>query len=585
MRITIRVVLVLFLVVLILSNYNSIRVLHHSIQFLDQDLQEESTGLLRQVSSDLSNRPWTSDPNDTELQSFLRGCVQKYGLKGIVLYGSGDHPRASVLADAPPEFSDPKQLLGERQFLRRDGSMIIAGVYQEGPMSLPVVLILDARRVFQIERTTKIVSYTNVLLMIFAALMVIYFFESAFRPYRLLVQTARSAPPATLGAESRNEADFLISTFNGVISRLKTKEQELERLHQSEKARADDVQQLNQDLVRSISSGLILVDDRESVRVFNQAAETILGLDRDSVLNRPYRQGLTGSASAFCGDIARCMRDRMHLERAEMQVNPGAGKQQYLNASIMPVQDRMQNFAGVLCLFSDITDFKRLQEHMAQKEKYASLGEMAGGVAHEFRNSLSTVTGYVQMLESRIGPAQSEYIAPIHRELQSLQKVINDFLSFARPVQLEMRLIDLRRLLEECTEEVRVSAPADVEFTMHGEFHSLSGDEAMLRQVFLNLIRNAAESLEESGRNGSIIISGSTHNANGSVMVEVRDNGSGIRDEDLPRIFTPFFTTKPDGVGLGLAIVKKLVLQHNGMISVESSPRGSVFRVQLPVAG
>lgn len=577
--------LILFLGVLIFSNYNSIRVLHHSIQFLDQFLQEQSVTILSRISADLTNHPWTEDPYDTRLQGFLEECVQKYGLKGIVLYKSDDRPRASVLGDAPPEFSDPKQLLGMQKFLRRDSRLLVAGSYREGPMSLPVVLIMDARRVFQIERTTKIVSYTNVLLMIFAALMVIYFFESAFRPYRLLVQTARSATLAAPAVEHANEADFLISTFNGVISRLKTKEQELEKLHQSEKARADDVQQLNQDLVRSISSGLILVDDRESVRVFNQAAETILELNRAAVVNRPYRQGLCGGASAFCDDIARCLRERTHLERAEMEIRTAGGKQQFLNASVMPVQDRMQNFAGVLCLFSDITDFKRLQQHMAQKEKYASLGEMAGGVAHEFRNSLATVTGYVQMLETRIGPAKAEYIAPIHTELQSLQKVINDFLSFARPVQLEMRPVDLRELLEDCSEEVRVSAPADVEFTMRGEFHGLNGDEAMLRQVFLNLIRNAAESLEGSGRTGSVVISGSRINSDGMVTVEVQDNGGGIRDEDLPKIFTPFFTTKRDGVGLGLAIVKKLVLQHNGMISVESSPKGSVFRVQLPAAG
>ncbi|HSP05788.1 MAG TPA: PAS domain-containing protein, partial [Acidobacteriota bacterium] len=327
MRSTVRFVLVLFLVVLILSNYNSIRVLHHAIQYLDLQLQEQSASVLSQVSADLNHRAWTADPKDTGLRPFLSNCIRKYGLKGIVLYGSGEHPRAAVLTDAPADLSDPKRILGSQSAARRDAWLMIEGSYREGTMSLPVVLIVDARRAFQIERTTKIVSYTNILLMVFAGLMVLYFFESAFRSYKALMQTARSAPLSVTATENRNEADFLIGTFNGVISRLKMKEQELEKLHQSEKARADDVQQLNQDLVRSISSGLILVDDQGCVRVFNEAAEAILELDRSTVLTQPYEKALTGAASGLRIDIARCFQDREHLERAEMELKTAGGKQ------------------------------------------------------------------------------------------------------------------------------------------------------------------------------------------------------------------------------------------------------------------
>lgn len=584
MRNPLRVVLVLFLGILILSNYNSIRVLHHAIQFLELHLQEQAASTMRLVTDELSHHNWMADQDNRQVQNFLQACVKKYGLMGIALYGSGSHPRASVITTAPAEYSDPKRLLGSNPSMRRDRYLILEGSYREGALSLPVVLVLDARRVFQIERATTIVSYANILLMVFVAFIVLYFFESVFRSYQVLVQTARNAPDTGAHADNRNEADFLIDTFNGVISKLKSKEQELEKLHQSEKARADDVQQLNQDLVRSISSGLILVDDHSSIRVFNQAAESILQLERSAVLNQPYDAALNGAGSQLREDIAHCFQERTPLDRAEMEVRTD-GQQRFLNANTMPVQDRARNFAGVLCLFSDITDFKRLQQHSAQKEKYASLGEMAGGVAHEFRNSVATVTGYVQLLERRVTPEQVQYIAPIQKELQSLQKVISDFLSFARPVQLEVRPVSLLQLLNECTEEVRVSAPAELEFTMKGEFRDLQGDEAMLRQVFLNLIRNAVQAVEGAGRQGGITITGATKDEGQSVMVEIRDNGTGIRAEDMPKIFSPFFTTKKDGVGLGLAIVQKLVLQHNGIITAESSSAGSAFRVQLPVEG
>ena len=138
------------------------------------------------------------------------------------------------------------------------------------------------------------------------------------------------------------------------------------------------------------------------------------------------------------------------------------------------------------------------------------------------------------------------------------------------------------KLLEECVEEVRVAAPANMEFTLGGDFPRIEGDEAMLRQVFLNLIRNAAESIEGTDRRGLVEIYGRAGENENTVIVEISDNGTGIPQNDLSRIFTPFFTTKRQGVGLGLAIAQKLVLQHNGSISVESASEGTVFRVLLP---
>ncbi|MCI0442803.1 HAMP domain-containing histidine kinase, partial [bacterium] len=133
-------------------------------------------------------------------------------------------------------------------------------------------------------------------------------------------------------------------------------------------------------------------------------------------------------------------------------------------------------------------------------------------------------------------------------------------------------------------EEVKVAIPQEVEFNMYGVFPEVRGDERMLRQVFTNLIRNAAESLEGTDRKGKLEISGSTALNGKFCVIDVADNGLGIRSEDVSKIFTPFFSTKRDGVGLGLAIVQKLVLQHNGTISVDSGPHGSLFRVQLPVS-
>jgi PAS domain S-box-containing protein len=583
MRNTVRVVLAIFLGVLILANYNTIRILNLAVDVLNSDLSQRADLILNQVSAELTRHFTALKQDHRILEDFIRAWMKTYNIQGIAVYDTKEQKIAGVLTGLPADLNDPIQVLRNHPNGRWGKYLLQAGRFTDQKIESKFVLVFEVEKLMRIERSTRIVSYSNLLLMALAALVVFYLFESTFRPFRVLMQTARSAPAETKPGENRNEADFLIDTFNGVIAQLKNKEQELERLHMLEKARADDVQQLNQDLISSISSGLILIDHTGKINVFNQAAETILKRDRASILNTEYKTALQSISPAFKQDIDRCFTERINMNRTELEIHTGDTEIRYLGANIMPLQDRQQQFAGVICLFTDITEFKMLQKHMAEKEKYASLGEMAGGVAHEFRNSVATISGYVQLLENKIAQDQKSYTSPIQKELQSLQKVVNDFLSFARPVQLTIASVHLKELLHECIEEVRVASDSNIEFSMNGTFPVVPGDETRLRQVFSNLIRNAAESMDGTGRHGRVEISGSTAFNGKFSIVDVKDNGAGILADDISKIFTPFFSTKRKGVGLGLAIVQKLVLQHNGSISVQSSSDGSLFRVQLPV--
>lgn len=588
MQNTVRLILIVFLLVLILFNYNSIRILNLSIQTLQQQAQQRAT-LLSNLLSETLNKSYASFQNRLKLEQLLHSRLQQYRLNGIALYNKNLRPDVIVWKSGSweieaPLLQDPNKLFGYGPIFREGSNLFVQGKFKEAQRRRDFVVVSDIGNIVRIERSTKIITYSNFLLIVFGAFVAFYFFESSFRSYRMLLQTARSANTESPAASNRSDADFLIATFKGVIAKLKEKEVELAKLHLSEKARADDVQQLNQDLIRSISSGLILIDQSKRVRVFNHAAESILGLSRVAVLNYPYAQLIEKISPAFKEDIDRCFAQRANINRAELQVFNRENEVRYLGASIMPLQDRQQNFAGVICLFSDITDFKLLQEHMAQKEKFASLGEMAAGVAHEFRNSIATIVGYVQLLENKIQTDQKRYTAPVEKELESLQKIVNDFLSFARPVELQMQVIPVENLLQECVQEVRVSFPPSAfEITVAGDFRNVMGDELMLRQVFLNLIRNAAESMDGRPLPGKIDISAAT-SANGKfTVIDIRDNGGGIPQENLSKIFTPFFSTKQSGAGLGLAIVQKLILQHNGTISVDSTAEGTLFRIQLPV--
>ncbi len=584
MRVTVRLVLLLFLIALVLNSYNSSKLLSLAFQSLNRDVEQRTAFAANQISEELSNEA----PPTVRIEDFLQSRMKTYGVEGAVLYGKDLRPEVKLISGLPPQIEkildSPGQLLQGPQELRWDKYLLFPTQYRQIDQIRSMILIFGIEKLVQIQRSTKIVNYLNFVLMGFAALLGFYFIEASLRPFRLLLQTAKSVPQTVRSVSAQNEADLIINTFQRVIGQLKEKEVELERLHRSEKARADEVQQLNQDLIGSISSGLLLIDQSGVIRVFNFAAESILQIPRVDVLSHPYAEIMSPVSVDFMQDIDRCFREQIHINRAELEVKRPNGTR-YLGASIMPLRDRVNQFAGVFCLFSDITEFKQLQQTMALKEKFASLGEMAAGVAHEFRNSLATISGYMQLLENKISQEQKAYIAPVYKEMELLQRVVKDFLSFAGPVQLQLTLVNLNDLIQECVEEVRVSrGTGSVVISTSGAFPEISGDEAMLRQVFGNLLRNAVESIDGAMRPGHVEVSGSPTDDGKYWVIDVRDNGRGINAENLARIFIPFFSTKKEGVGLGLAIVQKLLIQHNGTIQVESGQEGTLFRVQLPVA-
>lgn len=587
MQSTIRILVIFFLGTMILLNFSSVRLLSEALHFLKDSSEQRATLVARDVSVELS-RDYHPEVQKQESEKLIHSLMVNYSFDGIVIFNAGMQPEINLASNLPSDdvqdiLRAPQAAFSMRKNIFVDDFLIVPSAFQmagSGEKKL-TLLIFNEQKSNEIKRSTKIISYSNFLLIGLTAFLALYFLESALKPYRVLMQTARSAPTELSPPSGRNDAEFLIGTFKGVIAKLKEKEQELAKLHQTEKARADNVQILNQDLIRSVSSGLMIMDLSGKITVFNEAAQTILTVPRLTVLNESYRKIIPGISTRFKEDIDQCFDQKTPISRTEMEIQTREGIR-FLGATVMPLKDREQRFSGVFCLFTDITEFKLLQQHMALKEKFASLGEMSAGIAHEFRNSVATISGYLQLLENKIEPEQRTYTGSMQKELQELQRVVNDFLSFARPVKLEITKVRLDELLKGVVEEVRIAPEFSATlFSVSGEFADVQGDESMLRQVFLNLVRNAAESIEGTGRKGKVEVIGSTSGR--FAAVEVRDNGVGIPSADLPRIFTPFFSTKQKGVGLGLAIVQKLVLQHNGDTSVESGTEGSVFRVQLPV--
>ena len=234
----------------------------------------------------------------------------------------------------------------------------------------------------------------------------------------------------------------------------------------------------------------------------------------------------------------------------------------------------------------DITEFKNLEKKLYDSQKLAALGQLSAGIAHEIRNPLSSIKMSLQILAKRMNPEGNDLkrFKIAEREVDHLEMLVNNILAFAKPVEPKKSPVDLSKVLEQAI-DMAEKGIADKKIEIQTEFNEVlpvTVDAAMMADAFLNVIRNALEAVAEYGK---IIVSLRYFDeTRQSVAVEIKDNGSGIDDEDMPHIFNPFFTRKNYGTGLGLSLVKKIVDIHQGTIDISSKKNeGTTVLIVLPL--
>ncbi len=392
------------------------------------------------------------------------------------------------------------------------------------------------------------------------------------------------APPRP---RSENESAFLTASMQSVIARLKEQEKELERLHRQEKDRAQQTAQLSVAVTRNMPTGLLLINEAGLISMSNPAAETVLG--SSGLAFRRFSEVL-GPDSALVALLSASLRDGRTYQREEVDHLTPAGELRRLGLTISPVLppgDVKGKITGALCLLTDLTELSALQQQVRLRENLAALGEMSAGIAHEFKNSLATISGHAQLIRSE-APAYSETAesaANIFAQTQQLASMVTEFLRFARPLEVSAETIATDQLVRSVLDECARQFPA-VRFSAEGEFRPVAGDETLLRQALANLLRNAAQaspppSLPEPAV--ALIGRPDDRSTGPGLRLSVTDNGPGIANDDLPRLFLPFFTTKPDGTGLGLALVQKIVVHHGGTVTARNRPEGGAeFILWLP---
>ena len=410
-----------------------------------------------------------------------------------------------------------------------------------------------------------------------------------------MLRFAANARDARRSLSERGESPLLAVALQEAVAKLKEQGKAMT-------ARAAASEQLSGDIVESLTAGLLVVDRSGRVEIFNAAGRAMVGVKTDPI-GVDYHKVL-GAFPPLVQLIEECLHTAQPIVRRSVQVE-GAGTI-HLGVTVSPLGKPLPHLdpieerdlsrtaeteqadaaPGVICLFSDLTAVVELEEQLRLKETLARLGELTAGLAHEFRNGLATIHGYSRLIDvEALTPKYRPYVEGIRQETEALGKVVTNFLSFARPENVVLSPVDLGAIVRRAADDLRYELPAATTLTVDGAFAEVLGDEVMLRQVFGNLIRNAADACERSGITPEIRIRGWVDEVHHSCRISVDDNGPGIPQASRERIFQPFFTTRSQGTGLGLAIVQKIVVMHNGRVTVaDARGGGASLQVSIPTA-
>jgi two-component system, NtrC family, sensor histidine kinase PilS len=321
-------------------------------------------------------------------------------------------------------------------------------------------------------------------------------------------------------------------------------------------------------IIDSMDGGLITTDRAGRIHLFNRAAQNITGRRMNEALHMTIRE--------LFPEV-----QRVEPMRFESWTKRSDGQDIFLRFSVSPIMIDDKNTAGYVWSLDDLTELRLLERQVRQKEQMAAIGTMSAGIAHEIRNPLASITGSFDLLRRDLDltPEQSQLAEIIKREADRLNKTISDFLTYARTPAPKLESSDLSVLISETVSLLRNSPELKPNHAIETSLESVARpvDESMMRQVFYNLATNAFKAMPDGGQL-KIRLAPRTNAA----RIEFEDTGLGMDDDELKKLFVPFYSLFKNGTGLGLPIVYQIVNAHNGTMTVKSRKgAGSVFVIDI----
>jgi len=442
-----------------------------------------------------------------------------------------------------------------------------------------------------LERMASLILKTrlNLLLLglfaiLLGALGSIFYARRITRPISKLVETtiaaARGDLDQVIDIRTGDEIGELGKNFSYMIQQIRLHRSELEnRLREitSMKAYTDNV-------LSSMTNGLITVDLTRNIVTLNEMAECILKKRNEEMLGLPLERAL-GSEHPLHELMVETLSREKAIFHSEMELRSN-GEEQWLMASTSLLANGEGKRIGALVVFQDITEMKALEEKLRQADRLAALGTLSAGLAHEIKNPLSAIKTFVQLLPKKVeNPSFMEkFNITVPREIDRINQLVEDLLELTRKRVRPSVDVDVNRLILQTIDlhgEEMERRHIVFESHLSKVLPPVRGDSETLYRAFFNLVINAIQAMPNGG---SFYISSELDHVSSGVKIILRDTGIGMDEETSKNLFNPFFTTKDKGVGLGMALAQKIIEDHRGTIEVMSEKGiGTTFVLRLPV--
>jgi len=375
---------------------------------------------------------------------------------------------------------------------------------------------------------------------------------------------------------------YLVAFISGfLVERLKRKDREL----------ADTSLALKQakletdDILKHLNSGLFTIDRDGKIVYFNHAAEEILGYNESEAKGRDMRDLFSGRMPQLVESLLEVLNSKKQTPRNEMEIINRDGIKIPLGMSTSLLLDTNKTVRGVIAIFQDLTETKKMEEQIRAADRLAAVGELSAAIAHEIRNPLTAISGSVEVLNSEIDVSgeNRRLLDLILRESNRLNDILSDFLLYARSRRVAFNRVELCHLISEAVEVVKhhpsYGPNISVRLISYDSVVYIFGDEDQIKQILINLLVNAFEAINKDLGEVTISIDSDKH---GKAIVRISDDGPGIDDNTISNIFNPFYSTKQYGTGLGLSIVQRLAGNLDIDLSCKSTVgEGTVFTLKF----
>jgi signal transduction histidine kinase len=581
------------LLVLFILAVFTLRSYRNAVELFSEEARVEALDAARVAASRLAreraNAFWPPSPDRLEALVPNAASVILVGPRGNAIAIAGEAPREGPLLPLDGESPTETVAIGP-------GGKAAHRVIAFAPLGRS-----DERHYLRVDFAADALSRQHRNLQILAVVVIgmgvgvgalsMSFARHLLAPLDTLLERARAAVPADEPIEA-DEIPFLLDTFDRALAALS-------RDHESQD---DDINLLGRTLTPSLDCGLLLLSPQGRVLALNAMGRSLLGVE-EPIAGQTYDE-LLGGCPEVEAVLARALAGQKVDPRTEVTVPgpgaaggadgagvaaPGRPQPRSLGLTVHELRRESLEVRGYLVLFADTTDVQRRAEQRRLSESLAHMGELTAGIAHEMRNSLTSLRGYLTRAEKQTAESPLRHdLDEIRHEADHLKRILDDFLSFAQPGSVRMAEVSLERVVRRAASDLEMAGKSVViqssELDSKRAIRRVWGDEQLLERALRNLLQNAADAEEEAGRaSRSLVVRIDLAETAPTIVVE--DQGTGLHPEIEERLFVPFSSHKRQGIGLGLALARRILDLHGATLELENRDEGGArARIRFPVS-